>query len=83
MYTVKFISFFGEESSHKQTETVIECPHYQIDRFDWGAAVTTYTDTTTKDGVVRHVTKDENRSGRYDCLYITNSSGKTIEAIHA
>lgn len=83
MFTVKFISFIQDTGA--QSETAIECPHYEVYQNNKGDyAITCYKDFTSTDGVERWIlndpnTSDENRPNRYwHVCYVQNEAGKTI-----
>lgn len=87
MFTLKFISHF----ENSQTETCIECPHYEAYRCsDNSYRIVCYEDFTAVDGVERIVHNDpkERDAGSaglqpyWHVCYVQNEAGKTIAHYH-
>ncbi len=83
MFTVKFLTFHESGSSHESTQTSIQCPHYEVNAFDYGWSVVTYPGMTNENGVERHVTTNDQLSSRYDVCFVENVAGKTIDTYRA
>ena len=78
MFTLKFFNHYEDGSSNQDTLT---CHHYSIYRRNNGTAeIVCYKDMTSVEGVSRGIMKQP-ENGEFECCYIENSAGKTIDTV--
>lgn len=78
MLTLKFCNSYEDGTS---SQAVMSCSHFNVYRFSDRVEITLYKDYTSVDGVTYTLSEKDIERPYWQCCFVENSSGKTIDRI--